>query len=45
MRKSRISEVQIVWILRQTDAADKAVGQRCREHGISKNTFERWRIG
>ena len=43
MRKSRFSEVQIVRILRQADAGEKTVGQLCREHGISENTFYRWR--
>jgi putative transposase len=43
MRKSRFSEVQIVRILRQADAGEKTVGQLCREHRISENTFYRWR--
>jgi putative transposase len=43
MRKSRFSEAQIVHILRQADVGEKTVGQLCREHGISENTFYRWR--
>jgi putative transposase len=43
MRKSRFSEARIIQILRQADAAEKTVGQLCREHGISENTFYRWR--
>jgi putative transposase len=43
MRKSRFSEVQIVRILRQADAGERTVGQLYREHGISENTFYRWR--
>jgi putative transposase len=43
MRKSRFSEVQIVGILKQADSGEKTVGQVCRDHGISENTFYRWR--
>ena len=43
MRKSRFTGAQIVKILRQADVAEKTIGQLCREHGISENTFYRWR--
>ena len=43
MRKSRLTEAQIVGILKQADSGDKAIGQVCRDHGISENTFYRWR--
>src|SRR6185437_14554526 len=43
MRKSRFSEPQIVHMLRQADVGEKTIGQLCRDHGISVNTFYRWR--
>jgi putative transposase len=43
MLKSRFSEAAIVAILRQADAGEKAIGQLCRDHGISENTYYRWK--
>jgi putative transposase len=43
MRKSRFSESQIVAILKQADAGGKPISQLCRDHGISENTFYRWK--
>jgi putative transposase len=43
MRKSRFTEAQIIHILRQADVGEKSIGQLCREHAISENTFYRWR--
>jgi putative transposase len=43
MCKSLFSEPQIVHILGQADLGEKTIGQLCRDHGISVNTFCPWR--
>jgi putative transposase len=42
MKKGRISESQIVAILKQQDAGE-TVAQIAREHGISEATFYTWK--
>jgi putative transposase len=43
VKKKRFSEEQIVGILQEADRQGKTVGEVCREHGVSENTFYRWR--
>ena len=42
MKKKRFSEEQIAYILRQSEAGTAAV-EVCRQHGISEQTFYRWK--
>ena len=42
MKKTRFTEEQIVKILQQQESGIK-VGEICREHGISDQTFYNWK--
>ena len=42
MKRSRISEEQIIGILREQEAGMK-VSELCRRHGISEPTFYAWK--
>ncbi len=42
MRRSRFSEEQIVGILKEHEAG-AGTAELCRRHGISQQTFYRWR--
>jgi putative transposase len=41
--KKRLSEEQIVAILREVQSGERTVEQLCREHGISTRTYYGWK--
>lgn len=43
MKKQRFSEEQIVRMLRQAETANQTVAEVCKEHGVSEQTWYRWK--
>ena len=43
MKKKRFTEEQIVRILRQAELTNQTVAQICKTHGISEQTWYRWK--
>jgi putative transposase len=43
MKRKGFSNEQIIGILKEAEREDKTVAQVCREHGVSENSYYRWR--
>jgi putative transposase len=43
MKKKRFSEEQIVRILREAEKKERSIGEICKTHGVSEQSFYRWR--
>lgn len=41
--KHRFTEEQIIKILREAERGEQTVSSLCRAHGVSENTFYKWR--
>ena len=42
MKRSRFTEAQILAVLKEADAG-RSVGEICRKHGISDQTYYNWK--
>lgn len=43
MKKKRFTEEQVIGILRQGERGEQTIGEICRMHGVSEQSFYRWR--
>jgi putative transposase len=43
LKARRFSEEPLIHLLHQAERGEQPLGARCREHGISEQTFDRWR--
>jgi len=43
MKGTRFSEERIIGILKEADCETITIGELCRKHGVSEQTFYRWR--
>ena len=43
MRSKRFSQAKIIQILKEAECKTSTIGELCRKHGVSEQTFYRWR--
>jgi putative transposase len=43
MKGTRFSQEKIIGILKEADCKTSTIGELCRKHGVSEQTFYRWR--
>ena len=43
MKAKRFSQEKIIQILKEADCKISTIGELCRKHGVSEQTFYRWR--
>jgi putative transposase len=43
MKGTRFSQERIIGILKEADCKTSTIGELCRKHGVSEQTFYRWR--
>jgi len=43
VKGARFSEERIIGILKEADCKTNTIGELCRKHGVSEQTFYRWR--
>jgi putative transposase len=43
MKKKRFTEEQVIGILRQAERGEQTIGEICRAHGVSEQSFYSWR--
>lgn len=43
MKQSTFTEQQVIAILRQAEKGETTITALCKQHGISENTFYKWR--
>ena len=43
MKGTRFKQEKIIGILKEAECKARTIGELCREHGVSEQTFYRWR--
>lgn len=43
MKGARFNQERIIGILKEANCKTSTIGELCREHGVSEQTFYRWR--